>query len=220
MLEVISAALPAAVGIAASPVPVIAAVLMLLSPSARTTSVGSLTGWLAGIAVAVSLMMLLAGVLPDPAPDESHPVRATIQLALGLLLLLLAVKTFRGRGSGGEMPAWMSAVDTMSVGRGVVLGFLLAAVNPKNLSMAVAAGLDIVSLTDGVADRAVAIAVFTVAAGLSVAVPVITNLVAPGATRGPLSLLKDWLVANNAAVMAVLFLLLGTSLVSKGLGGY
>ena len=35
----------------------------------------------------------------------------------------------------------MSAIDTMTAGRGLVLGFLLSAVNPKNLLMAAGAGV-------------------------------------------------------------------------------
>ena len=37
----------------------------------------------------------------------------------------------------------MAAIDTMTAGRGFVLGFLLSAVNPKNLLMCVAAGTTI-----------------------------------------------------------------------------
>ena len=46
---VIGEILPLAVGIAISPIPIIAAILMLLSPRAKGTSVGFMIGWLAGI---------------------------------------------------------------------------------------------------------------------------------------------------------------------------
>src|SRR4029453_18692301 len=49
MGSVIGEILPLAVGIAISPIPIIAAILMLLSPKAKATSVGFLLGWLAGI---------------------------------------------------------------------------------------------------------------------------------------------------------------------------
>ena len=45
MSFVIGEILPLALGIAISPIPIIAAILMLLSPRARTTSVGFLLGW-------------------------------------------------------------------------------------------------------------------------------------------------------------------------------
>lgn len=53
MGAVIGEILPLALGIAISPIPVIAAILMLLSPRARSTSVGFLAGWALGIVAVV-----------------------------------------------------------------------------------------------------------------------------------------------------------------------
>ena len=56
----------------------------------------------------------------------------------------MAVKQWRSRPATGEaatLPKWMSAIDTMTAGRGLILGFLLSAVNPKNLLMAAGAGV-------------------------------------------------------------------------------
>ena len=52
---VIGEILPLALGIAVSPIPIIAAILMLLSPRAKGTSVGFLLGWVVGIVVAVTV---------------------------------------------------------------------------------------------------------------------------------------------------------------------
>ena len=49
MNQVIGDLLPLAVGVAVSPVPIIAVILMLLSPRAGGTSVGFLAGWVAGV---------------------------------------------------------------------------------------------------------------------------------------------------------------------------
>ena len=64
MGSVIGDILPLALGIAISPIPIIAAILMLLSPKARGTSVGFLLGWVLGIVVAVVVFTLLASVHP------------------------------------------------------------------------------------------------------------------------------------------------------------
>ena len=66
-----------------------------------------------------------------------------IQLLLGAGLLFLALRQWRSRPAPGEqaaLPKWMSAIDTMTAGKGFGLGFLLAAVNPKNLLMGAGAG--------------------------------------------------------------------------------
>ena len=141
--EVIGEILPLAVGIAISPIPIIAAILMLLSPRAKGTSVGFLIGWLVGIVVAIVLFTLLSSIIPQETGGSS-PVAGVIKIILGALLLLLAIKQWRTRPAEGEqasMPKWMSAIDSMTAGKALGLGFLLSAVNPKNLLMAVSAGL-------------------------------------------------------------------------------
>jgi len=99
------------------------------------------------------------------------------------------------------------------------LGFLLAAVNPKNLLLGIAAGVAIGGAGISVGQEAVAIAIFTVIAASTVAVPVVAYLFAADKMRGPLDRLKAWLQQNNATVMAVLILVIGVVLIGKGIGG-
>ena len=87
MGDVIGEVLPLALGVAISPVPIMAAILMLLSPRAKGTGVGFLLGWVAGIVVAVTAFTLISSLLPDEDADASKPVQGTIKLALGVLLL-------------------------------------------------------------------------------------------------------------------------------------
>jgi threonine/homoserine/homoserine lactone efflux protein len=223
MGDVIGEILPLAVGIAVSPIPIIAAILMLLSPKARGTSLGFLLGWVLGIVVVVGVFTLLSSVLPDSDSDASKPVAGTIQIILGALLLLLAVKEWRSRphpGTEPELPKWMAAIDTMTVVRGLVLGFVLAGLNPKNLLMGVAAGVAIGGGNLDSGTIVVAVVVFTIVAASTVAIPVIAYLVASAKMAGPLEALRTWLVHNNSTVMAVLLLVIGVVLIGKGIGSY
>jgi threonine/homoserine/homoserine lactone efflux protein len=221
--SVIGDILPLAVGIAISPIPIIAAILMLLSPKAKGTSVGFLLGWVIGIVVAVVVFTLLASVLPEQDPDAAKPVSGVIKIVLGVLLLLLAIRLWRSRPKPGEeppLPKWMSAIDDMNAGRGFGLGFLLSAVNPKNLIMAAGAGITIGTGGLTVGEDVIAILVFTLIAASSVAVPVIAYLVASARMAGPLESLRTWLVHNNATVMAVLLLVIGVVVIGKGIGSF
>ena len=223
MTGVIGDILPLAVGVAISPIPIIAAILMLLSPKARGTSVGFLLGWVVGIVVAVTVFSLLGAVIPEQDPDASKPVAGTIKIIIGVLLLLLAVRQWRSRPKPGEepkMPKWMSAIDGMNAGRGFGLGFLLAAVNPKNLLLGAAAGVSIGTGGLAVGEAALAITVFTLIAAATVAIPVIAYLVASARMAGPLESLRGWLVHNNATVMAVLLLVIGVAVIGKGIGSF
>ena len=223
MAPVIGDILPLALGVAISPIPIIAAILMLLSPKAKGTSVGFLLGWVLGIVVAVVVFTLLGSIIPEQDPDEAKPIAGVVKILLGAGLLFLALRQWRSRPAPGEtaaLPKWMAAIDTMTAGRGFVLGFLLSAVNPKNLLMAAGAGVIIGTsgLTGG--EITVAIAVFVVIAACSVAVPVIAYLVASKRMAAPLEALRGWLVQSNATVMAVLLLVIGVVLVGKGIGSF
>ncbi|GAA1798718.1 GAP family protein [Agromyces neolithicus] len=223
MGSVIGDVLPLALGIAISPIPIIAAILMLLSPKAKGTSLGFLLGWVLGIVVAVVVFTLLGSIIPEQDPDASKPIAGVIKILLGAGLLFLALRQWRSRPGPGEtaaLPKWMAAIDTMTAGKGLVLGFLLSAVNPKNLLMAAGAGVVIGTsgLTGG--EITLAIVVFVIIAACSVAVPVIAYLVASKRMAGPLESLRGWLVHNNATVMAVLLLVIGVVLVGKGIGSF
>lgn len=223
MGSVIGDILPLALGVAISPIPIIAAILMLLSPKARVTSVGFLFGWVLGIVVAVTVFTLVSSLLPEDDSDASHPIRGAVQLVLGARLFLLAFGQWRKRPRPGEeaaLPKWMKAIDTITFPFAFGLGFLLSAVNPKNLIMAAGAGTDIGGAVLPVGSIVVVIAVYTVIAASTVLVPVIGYLVAADRLRAPLDALRGWLGAENAVIMAVLLLVIGISMIGKGIGSF
>lgn len=223
MGSVIGDILPLALGIAISPVPIIAAILMLLSPKARGTSVGFMLGWVLGIVIAVVAFALLGAVIPEQDPDASKPIAGTIKILLGAGLLLLALRQWRSRPKPGEeaaLPNWMAAIDTMTAGRGFGLGFLLAAVNPKNLLMAIGAGVIIGTGGLSAGETTLVIVTFVIIAACSVAVPVIAYLLASKRMAGPLESLRGWLVHNNVTVTAVLLLVIGVVIIGKGIGSF
>jgi hypothetical protein len=93
--------LPLAVGVALSPVPIIAVALMLMSQRARLNGPLFVIGWLIGLAVIGVVVLAVAG----PADASSHGKPATwvsvLKLVLGLLLLLVAVRQWHGRPRPG-----------------------------------------------------------------------------------------------------------------------
>jgi threonine/homoserine/homoserine lactone efflux protein len=202
-----------AVGIAVSPIPIAAVILMLFSGRARINSVSFMVAWVAGIALVTTVVVLIPGL----EADTSEPSNTTgwIKLVLGVLLLAVGVRQWRTRpGPGDEVavPGWMAKIDELKPGAAFGLGFLLSALNPKNLLLAVAAGVSIGALPLSTGETVGAVAVFTVIAAISVLVPVIAYLVAGPRLDPTLDTAKGWLIGNNAAVMAVLFLVFGVSL--------
>jgi threonine/homoserine/homoserine lactone efflux protein len=217
MGAVIGDVLPLAIGIAISPIPIIAAILMLFSPRATSTSTGFLLGWILGIVVATAVFTALAGTLK--AGGEPSAVASWIKIGLGVLLVLVGIRQWRGRGGQHDAPKWMAAIDDFTFPKALGLGFLLSGVNPKNLIIAAGAGLIIGSSAVGVGGDAAAIAVFTVIASSTVAIPVLAHLVAAERMTRPLESLRKWLQDNNATVMATMILVIGVVLVGKGVSG-
>ncbi|NKS53602.1 GAP family protein [Rhodococcus hoagii] len=215
--------LPLAIGVAISPIPIIATILMLLTPRAGSTATAFLAGWILGIAVGYVVFVAIGSAIDLSSNSDGNAVTATIRLVLGVLLLALAVKQWRTRPAPGEepsMPAWLAAIDKVTPGKALALGAGLSAINPKNLLMIVGAAVSVSQLDVGVGAKTVTGVVFTILAASTVAVPVVGYFTMRERATSWLQGLKVWLTANNAAVMAVLLLVIGVSLIGKGIGGY
>ena len=213
--------LPLALVIALSPIPIVACILMLFSPRGRVNGPAFLLGWVVGITVVTVVVGLVAGPAggSDPSGDGQTLV-GLVTLGLGALLVVLAAKQWRGRPTPGEdvpLPGWMRSVDTIGPARAVGLGVLLSALNPKNLTMAVAAGVVMGQAVAAGGDPLALEAVFVVLASSSVGLLVLYDLVGGEGARHRMEGCRTWLIANNAAIMAVLLLVIGAKLLGSGL---
>jgi hypothetical protein len=218
---VIGDVLPLAVGVAISPLPIIAVILMLLAPRAGAASSGFLTGWVAGIVVVTIVVTVIADVAGLSTSGGGSTAGGVVKIVLGALLVLLAVKQWRGRPHDGSAPTpskWLSAIDSVTPAKATGLGFALAAVNPKNLVMILGAGVSIGSAGLPISQIVVTIAVFTIVAAVSVAAPVVVYRLSQEKAHTWLTSLKTWLISNNATVMMTLFLVIGVVLIGKGIG--
>jgi hypothetical protein len=130
-----------------------------------------------------------------------------LKIVLGLLLLALAARQWRGRPRGdgdAALPSWMQALDTFRWRKAAGAGAVLAAANPKNLLLAVA-GAAVVALADlSSGQEAGAIAVFVAIATIGVAAPVVVAFAMGERSREVLDGLRAWLADHNAAIMTVL----------------
>jgi threonine/homoserine/homoserine lactone efflux protein len=105
----------------------------------------------------------------------------------------------------------------MMPSKALVLGLLLSAVVPKNLLLALSAGVIVAEAGLSVGEASVVIVVFTAIATSTVAVPVVAHLVAPSQMHGPLEGLREWLVENNVAIMVLVLLVIGVVMIGNGI---
>jgi hypothetical protein len=165
MGEAVGQSLPLAIGVALSPVPIIAVVLMLTTPRAPANGPAFVLGWLLGLGVVGGLVLALAG--SGATGDQGQPAAwvSWLKLLLGLLLLLVAVRQFRGRPHEGEeapLPKWMGAIDRFTPPQALGGGAALAGANPKNLLLAVGGAAAIAQTGIAGGQQAIAYAVFAV----------------------------------------------------------
>jgi heme/copper-type cytochrome/quinol oxidase subunit 4 len=214
--------LPMAIGVAISPVPIIAVILMLFSKQARVNGIAFLIGWVLALVVVGSIVLILANAGKISAGGTPSTLAYVIKLLLGLLFILMSIRQWRGRPKEGEephMPKWMATIDKFTPGKAFGIAVLLAGVNPKNLGLTLAAALSIAQANLSGAQPWIILAIFVIIASLSVAVPVLYYLFAGQSAEKTLNSWKVWLVANNATVMFILLLVLGALLLGQGLGG-
>ena len=206
-----------AVGVAISPVPIIALILMLFSNKATANSLSFAAGWILGL-LGAGLVVLALGL--EASSGEPSDTSGYIKIAIGVLFLFLAWKKWKTRPKGGEepqMPAWMASIEDFSAVKALGIGLLLSAVNPKNLGLTIAAAATIGASGLDAGEELFVLVVFVLLASITIIVPVGIYLIMGSKATSVLTSMKEWLIANNNTVMMVLFVVLGAKLLGDGI---
>ena len=138
--------LPLAIGIAISPLAIVAVILILTTPQARTNGPAFLGGWLLALAVVGGVALVVTDAAESADSGGPRTIVALVKIALGVALLVLAWRGFKSRPRAGEdapLPKWMAALDRFTPGRSLSVGALFGGVKPKNLILAAAAAAGI-----------------------------------------------------------------------------
>jgi threonine/homoserine/homoserine lactone efflux protein len=220
--EAIGQVLSLGVGVALSPVPIIAVVLMLATPRGGSDGAAFLLGWVVGLG-AVGTIILLVSSGADASDDRAPATWTSIlKLLLGLALVALAVRQWRGRPRGDAEPAlpkWMSTIDTFTPARSVAMGVALSAINPKNLILVAGAAAAIASTGASTGDQAAALAVFVAVGTLGPGAPVAIFFLMGDRAHDLLGGLRSWMARENTTIMAVLCLVIGAKLIGDAISG-
>jgi threonine/homoserine/homoserine lactone efflux protein len=212
--------LPSAVGVALSPLPIVAVIVMLGTPRARSNGPALALGWVAGLVAVTVLVLLMAG--DADSSDGTSTAVAVVTLLFGLVLLLVAARQWQARprkDTEPAMPDWMAAIDEFTSTRALGLGVALSAVNPKNLALAVATGAGLAQAGLSPGGDVAGVVVFAAIGSSTVAGPVLAYLAAGERAEPILGDVKRFMVAHNAVIMTVVCLVLAAKLIGTGIGG-
>ena len=215
--------LPIAIGVAISPVPIIAIVLMLGTPRASSTGTAFACGWMLGLSAVGAAMLALAS--GNSTSDSGSPANwvSFLRLAFGVLFVLLAVQQWRTRPKPGEeasMPKWMQTIDTFTAAKALAAGVALSAVNPKNLALTVAAAATIAQSGISTGQEIGALVVFVLIASITILTPLVIYFTLGAKAKEILDGIKGWMAANNATIMTVLLTVLGFKLIGDAITGF
>jgi len=222
MNDAIGQVLSLGVGVCVSPIPIVAVVLMLATPRARSNGLAFLLGWIAGLAVVGSIVLLVSDGADATGDDGPATWVSILKLVLGALLIALAVKQWRGRPRRDEQPPvakWMQTIDAIQPPKALGMGALLSGVSPKNLLLTIAAATAIAQTGVGGGEQAVALVIFILIGSLGVGAPIAIYFALGERSRRVLDALKTSMIAHNAAIIAVILLVLGAKLLGDGLAG-
>lgn len=224
MGEAIGQILTYGVAVTLSAFPIIGAVLMLATPRARSNGPALLLGWALGLALVGTIVLLVSGGAGPSDQGQPADWVSALDLALGALLLWVAVKEWRGRPRGGDeeevpLPKWMKAVDSFTPVKALALGTALSALNPKNLLLSVAAASAIARTGTSAGAQVVALAVYVVLGALGPGTPVALYFALKERSKHILDDLKLWMERNNTVITAVICLIFAAKLVGDAISG-
>lgn len=202
--------IPDALIVALSPMAVLPPVLLLLySDRPRSTGLTYLCGWLAGLTVVISAVVLVSPV------GQSHAAATSsrLQLGIGIALIVLGVVTWLRRKHYAQATGWLTRLQSASPVVTAVTGVVFAVANPKFILACIAGGVAIDAFLTTPAEKATAIGYFVVMAGSTTAAPIFAHLVASRYAEKGLERMRHWVQEHTAAITAVTLTAVGALLV-------
>ena len=206
-------------GIAFSPIPIAAVILILMTPQGRRNSLAFVVGWLLGLSSLLLAVMQVVGRI-DAAGGPRFPwIGPSLQVLFGLLLWALAFRIWRSRPRGEERektPVWMEKLDQFGWAKSLSLAVVLGVANLKNLPITVQAGILVSRGPDWGEGRWLLILLFLAVGLLGVGAPLVVAALFPRRSDEVLRTWRRWLCRHNALVLNCLFAGIGAMLLFKG----
>lgn len=220
VVDIAGTLLPLAVVVGLSPVPIMPAVLLLMTSRPVANGLAYLAAFVLALGVVVTAAVGLGGLVEPEQPTDQTV--GWVRVVTGVLFLVLALVTWvrRPRDGEGKPPArWMAALHGYSPWESARVGALLATTNPKNVAMALAAGAEIAVFVDDGGRTAVGVLVFVLVGSVGVATPIVVRTLVGERADPALRRSRAWLDRNTTLLSVGVLVLLGVLLLASGLPG-
>src|SRR5262245_7079784 len=174
MGEAIAHVLPPALGVALSPIPIIAIILMRAPKRASLNGIAFVAGCLAGLVLVGVIVFMIAGRQVGDTQLVPPTLINAIELVIGGFLSCVALEQWRARPAKGREPVnprWLNALDELSALKACAIAALLSGLNPKNSLLAIGAASTLADSAVPAGTQAIAYAIFATLATGGVALP-------------------------------------------------
>ncbi|MFD7443552.1 GAP family protein [Streptomyces sp. NPDC059909] len=221
LIQAVGPVLPAALAVALSPFPLIGIVLILAGRHGRRNGPLFAAGWVAGLAIAATLVVVVFGGADDP-DSTSSAIADWGRVLVGAALIVLGARKWWRRpraGDEAEAPRWMASLDRATAGRALLLGALLSGANPKILVLTASAATSIDEAGAHGADLTVAVIAYVLIGSCTVLGAVIVHLVGGQRAASFLDSVRQFMVTNSTVIVVLVLLLLGAKILGDGLTG-
>lgn len=218
IFDTLTVSLPVALGIAASPWPIIALMVLLMTPRALSNAYSFLLGWWIGLML-VGIVVLYSPGLQNESGDPSV-LMGWIRLGIGILCLvvgLLIMKDIPGKGSQVSAPKWMDRVDSYGFFQAFSIGFFLSAINFKNASMVATGASSIGGFGMSHKQELLVLLLFSLVSSIGVFLPPAIFLLFRKRAGLIFGKMKIWLLRNRAMILFIVLVLFGGISVYKGI---
>jgi threonine/homoserine/homoserine lactone efflux protein len=194
------------------PFPLTAFILVLTSQRGTWKGLAFILGWLACLIAVIAAVIVSTGNNP-PAPNTVPSDAAlAVKLAVGVVLILIALRQRRRMGQPKKPPAWMARLDQLSLWGAAGLAAFL---QPWTLVAAGAATI-VEAKLDTVGSYLVLI-LYCLLATASFLYLELAAVFAPAKSGPQLERMRKWLDSHQDQVLIAVFLLLGLWLAGKSI---
>lgn len=207
-----------AFGIAASPSPVIAMLILLMTRRATVNAIYFLTGWFTGLLL-VGLITLFGTSLLEFSSVGSGNA-GNLRIILGVVFLIISVLMARQiprKGQQPAPPAWLDKLENFRFPQSFGFGFFFSVPNVKNASLVVTGLSEVLPHHLGGAAEITVLLLFCLTASMGVMIPPVIYMLFGDRATSAFSVMKQWLIRNRALILFLILLFFGVLWLVQGL---
>jgi len=201
-----------AIAITLEPFPLSAFILILGAEKGTRKGLAFILGWLACLVIVIVAVVLTTGGNPPKPQTAPSTAALAVKLALGVVLILLAVRQRRQMGRPRKPPTWMSRLDGLSLWSAAGIAAFL-----QPWALVAAGAATVVGAKLSTAGDYVTLMLFCLVGTSSFLYLELYATFAPAAAGTRLDQLRTWLDTHRDQVIIVIFLLLGFWLAGKSI---